>query len=153
MESELLKSQKKKGIYKASLKKLEEKLKIETENREEIEKKYDENYKTHQELITLAEKQAEDIEILQYSNQSFVKKTEESPSSLCAELADLEERLEDAYFESPENFAKKSMNFLRASFRAPPRTLGVHKQSSFRIDPKKFRKTPAEEYFTLVSFI
>ena len=75
--------------------------------------------------------------------------------SLKFELENLEEidNFEEPPPESAEIQARRTLssNFLRNSFRAVPRTLGVFSWQGAKIEPKKSRKSPGEEYFTLLT--
>ena len=137
--------------------KLEEELCTERLNKEEIERKYDEIYQTHQNLISHAERQADELELLQDISRTPVK--QENPhhsisDSLKIELASLEENLEDEFPDFVESYTKRfqiSPPNVRNSFRAAPRSLGIYKQSSIIAEPRKARKSPSEEYFILVT--
>jgi hypothetical protein len=127
------------------------------ENVRVIEIKYDEIYKTYQSLIIHAEKQEEELEILK--NKLELKNSHQNIEtysvSLKNELEDLEENFDDAYVEASEAIIKKVTtlgNNLRNSFKVLPRTLGLYIQSNILIEPKKIRKNPTEEYFTLVFY-
>ena len=108
-------------------------------------------------MIAHAEKLEEELEILQESAyKSGMSEKKERPveaNSLKNELENLEENPEEN-FEIPDYFLKmktlSSCN-VRMSFKASPRTIGIYSVSSMMIEPKKGRKNPGEEYFTLVT--
>lgn len=139
--------------------KIEEDLSREKGVKEEIEKKYDEIYQTYSALMTHAEKQSDEIDALQEViklRNSPIKVPSHNPSN------SLKDELEETFAETADEpfpdfvdfFLKKpefSASNLRNSFRASPRTLGLYRGISILAEPRKYRKNPGEEYFTLIT--
>jgi len=129
--------------------KLREQYAAELQTREETEILYDQLYDKHQKLLRISERQAEELEIVQnYKDQSAPVDNIEG-ESLKSELETLEED-EQAL----EQVLKKTLTLptnLKNSFRALPRTLGIHKQLPQFIKRRSDRKSPCEEYFFLAT--
>lgn len=129
--------------------KLQEQYAAELQTREETEILYDQLYDKHKKLLEVSERQAEELEIFKISNQPAGPFVDIEGESLKAELETLEQE-EDAF----DQILKKTFTLptsLKNSFKANPRTLGIHKQMSTLIKSRKERKSPCEEYFFLVT--
>ena len=143
-------------VLEKNLKKTEQDLNEQSKIREDTENLYDELFDKHKHLLTLTEKQAEEIERIQLSTpKNNPTPSHKETSSLQLELENLED-LDDQELEVEafERNLKKTFTFpfndLRKSFRMAPRTLGIYKQFTVLIPCNRpTRKSPCEEYFYL----
>lgn len=129
--------------------KLREQYAAELQTREETEILYDQLYDKHQKLLKISERQAEELEIVQNCKEQSEPVENIEGESLKSELETLEENEE-----ALDQILKKTLTLpsnLKNSFKAVPRTLGVHKQQPIYIKRRSDRKSPCEEYFFLVT--